>query len=85
MRRLFASLKPGGIFTGQLFGLRDEWNVRGVSHRNGVQTVFLSTEDARHLFDGFDMIEFVEREYDAHKEDGSLKHMHIYDIIARKQ
>lgn len=75
--RLRGSIRPGGLFSGNLFGERDEWNVPGSGK------TFLSREDAIRLFDGFDVLLFEEKEEQRELAHGGMKHWHLFDIIAR--
>lgn len=76
--RIKSSLKADGIFTGQLFGDRDEWNTdkRPLTFHNRAQ--------AEELFSNMQIITFKEVERDAHLANGTPKHWHYYDIIAKK-
>lgn len=75
---LQASLKPGGIFVGQFFGLHDSWNAP--EH----QMTFFSREQAYGQLEGLEILEFVEEDKDGTTAAGILKHWHIYHIIARR-
>lgn len=72
-----AALKPRGVFTGQLLGVRDTWNV------DDDYRTFLTEEEARALFTDWELERFTEVENDEEREHG-LKHWHYYDIIAKK-
>lgn len=72
------SLVAKGIFTGQLFGVRDEWNA------GGSQKTFHSKEEALNLFSDMEIIEFEEVEKDGKLADGTPKYWHLFNIIARK-
>jgi len=72
------SLAPEGVFTGQLFGMQDEWNT------DGAQKTFHSKEDALKLFSGMEILEFEEVEKDRKLADGTPKHWHLFNIIARR-
>ncbi|MBS1517188.1 MAG: class I SAM-dependent methyltransferase [Bacteroidetes bacterium] len=67
------SLKVNGIFTGQFFGDRDEWDL-----------VKLSREEALEKLDGMKKELFTETEKDGATATGEMKHWHLFDIIARK-
>ncbi|MGD1003073.1 MAG: class I SAM-dependent methyltransferase [Minisyncoccia bacterium] len=77
--RLQKSLKVGGVFTGQLFGERDEWNV---SSRN---MTFHTKEEAAKLFSKMDILKFIEEEKDQPTviTSGIPKHWHIFHVIAK--
>lgn len=75
--RLRESLKPGGRFAGQLFGMRDGWvGAPGITHheRDGVER----------LLSGFEVELFEEEETDATTPYGKPKHWHLFHIVARK-
>jgi len=78
MKKVFASLKSGGVFTGQLFGIKDTWN-KGDSGKT-----FHTAQEARKVFKGMKIIKFEEREFDKVTALGQLKHWHVFDIIAEK-
>lgn len=72
-----ATLKPGAIFAGQLFGDRDEWaNVRPGSH--------FTRAAAQNLFLGFELVHFEEVEKDGDDAMGGLKHHHVFHVVAKK-
>ncbi len=72
------SLKPGGVFTGQFFGIRDEWNT-GDKNRN-----FHTKEDAEKLLSKLKVVAFKEEENDKPTASGVMKHWHIFHFIAIK-
>ncbi len=75
--RLRASIRMGGLFSGNLFGERDDWNTPGSGK------TFLRRDEAMRLFDGFDLLLFDEREEDRElAQGGTPKHWHVFDIIA---
>ncbi|HJT55563.1 MAG TPA: class I SAM-dependent methyltransferase [Ktedonobacteraceae bacterium] len=73
------SLRPGGIFVGQLFGVHDEWNTPGS------QMTFLTREQAEELLKDMRVIEFNEEDVDGHVANGAPKHWHAFHIIAQKR
>lgn len=77
--KVFGALKPDGIFTGQLFGVKDSWNV---PERN---MTFHTAEQVHALLRkyGLEIIKFEEAENDRPAVSGP-KHWHYFDIIARK-
>ena len=75
--KLMASLKPGGILVGQLFGDRDSWRV------NPKMTFHTETE-ARKLLEGMEILEFKEEEKDEKPVVGALKHWHVFHFTTRK-
>lgn len=77
--RIKNSLKPGGIFAGQLFGLNDTWNTEGRD------MTFYSREQVERLFNDMEIIKLSEEEKDGQTVVGGVKHWHIFHIIARKK
>ena len=75
--KITSSIKPGGRFAGQLFGIRDSW-------ADEPEMIFHSAEQAAALLvRGFE-VEFLEEiEKDGEAFSGP-KHWHVFDIIARK-
>jgi SAM-dependent methyltransferase len=72
-----ASLKPGGVFAGQLFGDRDEWADTG-------KTVHFTKEAAEDLFAEYEVLAFDEEEKDGATAAGDSKHWHVFHFILRK-
>ena len=71
------SLKKGGVFCGQFFGVNDEWS------KNPKMT-FHTEDQAKKLLDGLEIISFKEVEEDSTTANGTPKHWHIFHIIAKK-
>lgn len=78
MSKIISSLKPGGIFTGNLFGDKDGWNVEGSGK------TFHSERSAREALSGLELIKFQEEESDKGTALGKPKHWHLFNFIARK-
>lgn len=76
--RILGALRPGGVFTGDLFGIRDGWNVPEIG------MTFLEREGAEALFTDLDLIEFNEVEEERALATGELKQWHLFQIIARR-
>jgi len=72
------SLKRNGIFVGQFFGVRDEWNTPGK------EMTFHSEEEARATFSDMELISFEEVERDSRTASGEPKHWHFFNIVAKK-
>ena len=72
------SLKSNGIFVGQFFGVRDEWNTPGK------EMTFHTEEEARAAFSDMELISFEEVERDSHTASGEPKHWHLFNIVAKK-
>ena len=73
------SLKSGGVFVGQLFGVNDDWNKSKTT-----RTTFHTKKGAQKLFEDMELVKFVERDYDGTLADGTPKHWHTFHILARK-
>jgi len=72
------SLAPGGRFSGQLFGERDEWRGEpGITH--------LARGDIERLLLGFAVELFEEEETDTTTPYGKPKRWHLFHIVARKR
>jgi tellurite methyltransferase len=73
------SLVVGGIFTGQLFGDRDAWNVPPQS------MTFLTRQGVERLLADMRILELLEEERDSPTvTSGQLKHWHVFHIISKK-
>ena len=76
-RRIVASLKPGGRFSGQLYGDRDGWVGRpGMTH--------MSRAAAETLFADLRVELLDEEETDSVTPRGKPKHWHIFHVVAQK-
>ncbi|MES2213957.1 MAG: class I SAM-dependent methyltransferase [Patescibacteria group bacterium] len=78
IQKLIDSLKPGGVFVGQFFGDRDEWNT-GKKH-----LAFQTKEEALALLSGLKIEEFTEEEKEGTVASGEPKHWHVFHFIAIK-
>lgn len=76
--RLLGAVGRGGLFTGQLFGLKDSWNVVD----SGMN--FHSRAAVESLLSGFELLEVEEEDHPGKTKLGDDKHWHIFHIIARK-
>jgi len=72
------SLKPQGIFVGQLFGINDEWCGKKIG------MTFHTRQQVEKLFSDYDTLQLEEEEKDG-EASGKKKHWHIFHIIARKK
>ncbi len=59
-------------------GENDEWK------KTKPEMTFLSKEEVKELFNGFEIIQFNEIEKDGLTGIGKKKHWHIIEVIARK-
>lgn len=71
------SLKGGGIFCGQFFGIRDEW-------AENERMSFHTKEEIEEELKNLQIILIEEFEKDGTKADGTPKHWHVFNVIARK-
>jgi len=76
--KIVVSLKSGGVFVGQLFGINDEWNV------DGSELAFHSKEEVKELLTGLEVLKLEEVDKDGKLSNGNPKHWHVFHIIARK-
>ncbi len=76
--KIVKSLKPEGVFVGQFFGDRDEWN------KGDGKMTFHTKEEAKALLKGLEVIEFAEEEKDGNTAAGTVKHWHVFHFIVVK-
>ncbi len=76
--RIHASIRPGGLFAGQLFGDRDAWaSLPDRSHQ--------SRRRVGEMFRGrYQLEHFQEDERDGLDASGNAKHWHLFHVIARR-
>jgi cyclopropane fatty-acyl-phospholipid synthase-like methyltransferase len=74
--KLLNSVKIGGIFTGQLFGTNDSWNVEN----SGMN--FHTRAKVEEFFRNFDLLHFEEEDHPGTTKLGEPKHWHIFHVIA---
>ena len=77
-RRIVASLRSRGRFSGQLFGDRDGWSTER-------DITFQKRGDAEELLRAFELERFDEVETDGKTALGEPKHWHVFHIVARKR
>jgi SAM-dependent methyltransferase len=75
--RIRQALAPGGVFAGQLFGIRDTW-------ADDPDLTFHTRHQVEVMLDGLDILRLEETERDGHAFSGP-KHWHTLDILARKR
>lgn len=76
-RRIVASLKPGGRFSGQLYGDRDGWLGRpGMTHMDRAAVERLLADLSVELFE--------EEETDSVTPRGNPKHWHIFHVVGQR-
>ena len=76
--KITGSLRSGGFFAGQFYGLRDGWA------GDPAITVF-NEVSARRLIGAYAIERFEEEESDAVTPRGKAKHWHIFHVVARKR
>jgi tellurite methyltransferase len=77
--RIKQSLKPGGIFTGQFFGIRDQWNTPEAT------MTFLTREQVDELLRDMRVIELMEEEHMGNTATGESKYWHVFHVIVQKE
>jgi SAM-dependent methyltransferase len=75
-RRIEATLRPGGLFCGQLFGDRDSW-------RDNLNMTFHSRTALDAMLQAWQVISLQEEEYDGFPAIGPEKHWHLFHVVAR--
>lgn len=73
-RNIVSNIKPGGRFSGQFFGKKDEFKML-IQH---------TRKDLKKMFEGFKIEMLGEVEKDDRSSDGSMKHWHIFNVVGRK-
>ena len=75
---IIKSLIPGGVFTGQFFGDRDEWNTPES------KMTFVTKEQAQHLLKDLKVVLFTEEDKEGNTAAGKMKHWHVFHFITTK-
>ena len=78
MQRMLASLKPGGVFAGDLFGNRHDWS-------KDESKAFRTRAEAEAYFTGFELKEFKEVTPESPGVKPDATHRHLFHIIAVKK
>ena len=77
-QQIDAAIAPGGRFSGQLFGDRDDWaTIEDRSHFTRNETIS--------LFDQYILESFTEEDRPSKNKDEHHKHWHVFHVIARKR
>ncbi len=84
IKKIKNTLKPGGVFVGQFFGVRDDWNLGKVPFP-AYDYVFHTKKQALGLLSDMKIFEFIEYEEDGKTDLGKLKHWHQFYFIAQKK
>ncbi|MBX3355896.1 MAG: class I SAM-dependent methyltransferase [Phycisphaeraceae bacterium] len=79
--RLAASLAPGGLFVGQLFGPRDQFVVESDPGTMSAHTAV----DLPRLFESFDLLAHEEVEREGEPLPGVRKRWHVHHLVARRR
>jgi len=74
--RIVDSIRPGGRFSGQLFGDRDEWAGSGITA--------VTRAELDELLRPFEVERLEEVDEDGSTVTGERKHWHLYHVVARK-
>lgn len=78
MNKIIKSLNPGSIFVGQFFGVNDAWNVPTSN------MTFLEKQGILDYLSSLEILILNEKDEDGALANGSAKHWHVFDVIARK-
>jgi tellurite methyltransferase len=81
--RIKEALKPGGLFAGQFFGPRDEWNSKKSGARK-IEITFLSRDEVDDLLRDMEVVELTEEDKMGNTADGAMKHWHLFHLIAKR-
>jgi SAM-dependent methyltransferase len=76
-RELRAALRPGGVFCGQLFGVRDSW----AAERR--ELTFHTRDEVGELVGGLEVLELCEVDEDGQTALGTDKRWHIFHLLLR--
>jgi tellurite methyltransferase len=76
-QKLKSSLKAGGIFCSQLYGIKDDW----ASREN---MSFFEVDKIKQLLSGMEVIKLSEGEENINNIEGKTKHWHVFEVIAKK-
>lgn len=77
-RGITGGLKKGGIFCGQLFGKKDDWQNRGT-------VITHTSEEIAQMTKNFEVLYLGEVENDSKTASGQQKHWHYFELIAKKR
>jgi SAM-dependent methyltransferase len=78
MSKILKSIKPKGLFVGQLFGVNDEWNTPDA------KMTFCERAEVEILFRNFKHLKIKEVNEEGAMASGGAKHWHVFNIIAQK-
>jgi tellurite methyltransferase len=69
------SIQKGGVFTGNFFGVNDDWK----------ELMLVTSNDINRFFAEFEIIAQREVEDDKPSATGPIKHWHIFEVVAQKK
>lgn len=76
--RILSSLRPGGRFSGHLFGEHDQW-------APAPDMTFFTHASVEALLEGFDVERLIEQDEPGRTATGGTKHWHLFSIVARRR
>lgn len=76
-KNITEAVKPGGRFSGNFFGDKDDWT-------KFEDMTFHTKDEVRNMFEFFEIEYFHERDEDGESATGEKKHWHVFSVIARK-
>jgi hypothetical protein len=76
--RLVGALRPGALFAGDFFGVRDGWNTPGTA------LSFHTAAEVERLLRGLKLREWREVEEEVHLASGEPHHAHAFQVIAQR-
>jgi tellurite methyltransferase len=76
--RIKQAIRPGGVLTGQFFGLHDEWNAPDT------EMTFLTREQVDALLDDLHVRALTEEDHMGTTATGGRKHWHVFHVLAQK-
>ena len=80
-QRIDSALVSGGVFCGDLLGMKDSW-VKAKTHPD---ISAFTKEQVEALFEGYDILHFHERDEDGSTALGNAKHWHMFSVTALKR
>jgi tellurite methyltransferase len=77
-KNILFALQPGGRFAGHFFGTEDSWSARE-------DMTFHTPARLQELFTGFSIEQLEETKREGNTITGTVKHWHVYHIVAQYQ
>lgn len=75
--KIVNAVKPGGRFSGNFFGEKDDWT-------KFADMTFHTKSEVMKMFEEFEIEHFSERDEDGETATGEKKHWHVFSVVARK-